>query len=168
MGSSRHGRKRKTNPATWTGPARNSLGDWQIGTRSSEADPERLRHLPVTIHDLNGVAAHVAGIETPATTYPHRPGSTNAQRDAGAPAPNHRGSLITEPPPELHEVERRVDAQRARGPRMIRTPRTSRDRACNRMAHWTPLRRLAWLRRIQANTVAADAPQTTHTRHQGG
>jgi hypothetical protein len=48
-----------------TDPARNSAGDWQIGLRSPENDPDRLAHLSMSMHDAEGMAAHVAGMNAP-------------------------------------------------------------------------------------------------------
>lgn len=170
MGSKKRGaaKRRNRRPADrgdlQNGPAFNSIGEWQTGTRSSAADRERLAHIPVTVFDLEGVAAHVAGIEATPRTFV-RPTSAADQRagasgnGAGERAPGWGAphELLDNPCVHIAAAERRIDRDHANGPRMIATPHTRRDAACNALATMTPLRRLTWLRRI---TTVADAPAT--------
>ena len=122
-------------------PARNSAGEWQVGPRSPENDPERLTHLAMSMHDTEGMAAHLAGENTPGRLRrPMTAADRWAAKDSGSSSPRPEGWGA---PVELLENAHAVSFKEVD------------DRVCreqNRRAGvgWMmPMRRLAYLRRAQ-------------------
>jgi hypothetical protein len=134
-----------------------------LDTRSPESDRDRLAHLSATVHDIDGIAAHVASGEPRRGECLHRAARPGFKRPMSA---RDRATALSESlqlPPgwgaidmftrgdsSIEQAIARADHKLKRGPKLIRV-RYPRDLAINSLASMPPLERLSYLRSMYAS-----------------